>query len=403
MSTPTAFTQIRAYSRGWLALMGGLGAVIAAALAAVVYMEHQGHWVTGMTNQVVWGIPHVFAVFLIVAASGALNIASIGSVFGREEYQPLGRLSALLAIALLAGGLAVLVLDLGRPDRLFVAMTHFNFKSIFAWNVVLYSGFFAMVAIYLWTMVDWRARRFYKSAALGAFVWRLILTTGTGCIFGFLAAREAYGAAVMAPLFIAMSFAYGLAVFILVLAIGCKMTGRGLGDETLTRLVRLLGLFVAANLYFVALHHITQLYFAGRGGVEAFVLTGGGLITFAFWGGQVGLGGLMPLIIAFAGCGHAPRRRAMMASMLVIIGGLAQLYVLIIGGQTWPLDLFPGMEASSSFADGRLHAYAPTLPEVILGLGGIAIALAISVVGMTALRILPASLGVTSAPCCHHK
>ena len=46
-------------------------------------MEHHGHVVTGMNNQVVWGLPHVFAIFLIVAASGVLNVASIGSVFGR--------------------------------------------------------------------------------------------------------------------------------------------------------------------------------------------------------------------------------------------------------------------------------------------------------------------------------
>jgi formate-dependent nitrite reductase membrane component NrfD len=42
----------------------------------------------------------------------------------------------------------VLVLDLGRPDRLIVAMTEYNFKSIFAWNIILYNGFFAIVAVY---------------------------------------------------------------------------------------------------------------------------------------------------------------------------------------------------------------------------------------------------------------
>ncbi|MCB1759037.1 MAG: polysulfide reductase NrfD, partial [Gammaproteobacteria bacterium] len=95
-------------------------------------MEHSGHWVTGMSNQIVWGLPHVFAIFLIVAASGALNVASIGSVFGGPLYKPLGRFSGLLAIGLLAGGLVVLLLDLGRPERLLVAITHYNFKSIFA-------------------------------------------------------------------------------------------------------------------------------------------------------------------------------------------------------------------------------------------------------------------------------
>ena len=86
-------------------------------------MEHNGHIVTGMNNRIVWGMPHVFAVFLIVTASGVLNVASVGSVFGRAPYKPMARLSGLLAIAFLIGGLAVLVLDLGRPDRLIVAMT----------------------------------------------------------------------------------------------------------------------------------------------------------------------------------------------------------------------------------------------------------------------------------------
>ncbi|MDH5471095.1 MAG: polysulfide reductase NrfD, partial [Gammaproteobacteria bacterium] len=185
-------------------LVGFIGVFVLAALGAAYYMEHNGHWVTGMSNQVIWGTPHVFAVFLIVAASGALNVASISSVFNKTAYKPLARLSGLLAITLLVGGLAVLVLDLGRPDRLIVAMTYYNFKSIFAWNIILYTGFMAIVAIYLWMMMERKMNRFTKSAGLAAFVWRLILTTGTGSIFGFLVARQGYDAAIMAPMFIVM-------------------------------------------------------------------------------------------------------------------------------------------------------------------------------------------------------
>jgi molybdopterin-containing oxidoreductase family membrane subunit len=144
-------------------------------------------------------------------------------------YKPLARLSALLAVALLIGGLGVLVLDLGRPDRLIVAMTHFNFKSIFAWNIFLYTGFMAIVAVYLWMLMERRFNRYSPAVGVVALVWRLVLTTGTGCIFGFLVARQAYDAAVMAPLFIAMSFAYGLAIFLLVLMAACRWTQRALG------------------------------------------------------------------------------------------------------------------------------------------------------------------------------
>ena len=152
-----------------------LGALIAAGLGAAYYMEHQGHHVTGMTNQIVWGMPHVFAVFLIVAASGALNVASISSVFNKSLYKPLAPLSGLLATALLIGGLTVLVLDLGHPDRLIVAMTYYNFKSIFAWNIFLYTGFLAIVVVYLWMMLEKRFNKYSSQVGFIAFVWRLIL------------------------------------------------------------------------------------------------------------------------------------------------------------------------------------------------------------------------------------
>ena len=59
------------------------------------------------------GLPHVFAVFLIVAASGVQRRLHRFSV-QPEMYKPLAPLSAVLALALMLGGLLVLVLDLGR-------------------------------------------------------------------------------------------------------------------------------------------------------------------------------------------------------------------------------------------------------------------------------------------------
>ncbi len=96
-----------------------LGAFIAAAIWAVLFIEHHGHIVTGMNKHVVWGLPHVFAIFLIVAASGALNVASTASVFGKTAYKPMARLSGLLALALLAGGLAAALRAGGRSVQCF--------------------------------------------------------------------------------------------------------------------------------------------------------------------------------------------------------------------------------------------------------------------------------------------
>ncbi len=361
--------------------------VIALGLLAALYMEHNGHYVTGMNNQIVWGMPHVFAVFLIVAASGALNVASISSVFNRLAYKRFARLSAILAISLLAGGLFVLLLDLGRVDRLIIAMTSYNFKSIFAWNIYLYTGFFVIVGIYLWTMMEKRMNRYSKIAGYSAFVWRLILTTGTGSIFGFLAAREAYDTALMAPLFIASSFVYGLAFTVLVLLTMCWTMGITLMDTEFVKKIRgLLIIFTITVLYFTVVMHLTNLYAAQHQGVEMYLLLTGGVIPLVFWGLQIGIGSILPMLILAHPKFGITRQGLSIASILLLIGGLGQMYVIIIGGQSYPLNIFPGMEASSTWIDGRFGDYVPSLPEIMLGVSGISITMLLT--GM-ALKILP--------------
>jgi molybdopterin-containing oxidoreductase family membrane subunit len=373
-----------------LAAVAGLGGL------AFLYMEHEGHWVTNMTNQVVWGTPHIFAVFLIVAASGALNVASIGTVFGKSLYKPLGRFSGLLAIALLAGGLMVLVLDLGRPERLTVAMTHYNFRSIFAWNIFLYTGFMAIVIAYLVTMVDRKVSAYNKPAGFVAFVWRLLLTTGTGSIFGFIVARQAFDTALLAPMFIAMSFLYGLAIFLLVLMFAFGQDDRPIGDALMNRMKNLMGIFIGAVLLFILVYFLTKLYGAKNYDLVAFYLVDGGRYSIAFWFGWLLIGLLAPLGIIYHPVLGRDRVWIASACGLVTLGGLASMYVIIIGGQAYPLQLFPDHTVlPGSFTDGiggEAAAYAPSLPELMLGVGGVAVALLITAVGVRVLQFLPESL-----------
>lgn len=384
--TLTEFTRPK--SRWFWALAALLGLVVLAGLAAAHYMEENGHIVTGMNNRIVWGLPHVFAIFLIVAASGVLNVASIGSVFGMAAYKTRAPLSGLLCIALLAGGLAVLMLDLGRPERLMVAATHYNFTSVFAWNVFLYSGMFAIVAVYLWMLMERRMKVYSGRLGLAAFVWRIVLTTGTGAIFAFLVARQAYGSALLPPLFIVMSFSWGLAVFLVVQSAIYAWNGEVLPPDVLRRMRNLLALFIASVVYLTLVYHLTNAYFARQVAFERFILLAGGVYPALFWWGYVVVGSLVPLVLIY----H-PRlggtTSVLAASLLTIAGAFALLYVFIIGGQAWPLEIFPGYQTSSSFGDGQITPYAPRLPELLLGMGGVAIALLITVIGVHVLPFAP--------------
>jgi molybdopterin-containing oxidoreductase family membrane subunit len=375
----------------FIALLAIGGVVILGALYAFFTLEHHGHILTGMNNQIVWGLPHVFAVFLIVAASGALNVASIGSVFGKDVYKKRAPLSGMLALALLAGGLGVLVLDLGRPDRLVVAMTHYNFNSIFAWNMIFYNGFFAIVGLYLITLMDRNLKDWSKPVGFLAFFWRLGLTTATGSIFGFIVARAGYNSALMAPMFIIMSFAYGLAIFMVTQASMYRWNGLTLDLVIRRRMKKLLAVFVGASLYFTVVSHLTNLYFAKQWEFERFILLDGGIFTWLFWVGQVFIGGILPLSLLFIRRSEGEHFIAysVLAPLLVVVGGFCQMYVTIIGGQAFPLILFPGHEVHSSFYDGVIHAYNPSMYEWLLGLGGVGITFVLTVVAVRAFKFMP--------------
>ncbi len=361
---------------------------IALGLFSFVTLEHEGHWLTGMNNQIVWGLPHVFAIFLIIAASGILNIASISSVFNIKIYKSLGRLSALLAICLLTGGLIVLVLDLGRPDRLIVAMTTFNFKSIFAWNIFLYSGFVGVIAIYLWMMFEARYNKFVSKVGTFAFIWRVTLTTGTGSIFAFLVAKDGYGT-LMAPLFIALSLLLGTAIFYKILYWMDKGLNIPLGSEIISRFRKLLIYFTFTVFYITILSHLTSLYVTKNHGFEIFLLFSQNIYTFLFWFCQIIVGTLLPLGILYNKKLSKSSFGILLASMLIIFGGFTMLYIIIISAQAYPLDLFPGYSESSSFYDGSIASYTPSIYELMLGLGGVGISAAIYIFAIMVLDFTP--------------
>ena len=398
MATNTVFSEIKNSGFGFWVVLGFFGLLVVAGAGAFYYMEHHGHYVTGMNNQIVWGLPHVFAIFLIVAASGAANVATIGTVFGKKIYQPLGRLSAFLAAALLVGGLIVLLLDLGSIGHV-IEMAHgyLNFKSIFAWNMILYSGFLAIIAVYLWTMMDRNkvAKKLYRPTGIVNMLWRFMLTMGTGAIFGFLVARQYYDAAILAPLFIVASYVYGTAIYTLVLMATFKMTGRELGDAVLNRLRYTLAIFIALVLFLELVRHLTNLYATEHHGVESYILNGGPFSNL-FWYGQIVIGSLVPMFLVWCTFLRNNRTALVAAAVLAILGGFAQIYVILIGGQSYPLVLFPNSDTSSTFSDGVYNAYSATLPEYLLGIGGVGLAICLLIIGMKVFRLLPTTLADAS-------
>jgi len=367
------------------ALLVGIGGFCA------LQLEHQGHIISGMNNHIVWGLPHVFAVSLIVCASGSLNGASLASVFSQQNYKPVARLSVVLAMCLLIGGLLVLVLDLGRPDRLIIAMTTYNFRSIFAWNIFLYTGFIVICAWYLWMMMEKRFNRHVTSVGKIALAWRIVLTSGTGSIFGFLVGRNALDSALLAPLFIVLSLVLGMSMLALVLVVLNRWQDNLLSDQMVASLSGLLVWCLLALLYFSIVQHLTNLYITEHHLVERYTLRGE--LSGMFWFGHVIVGVLLPLcVLTLKALAQTPTRRLVVASVLSLLGGMALMYVVIIGSQSTPQILFPGKTVlHSSFGDAGYPSYAPSLWEWGLGMGGVSLAFLSCLLLLRVLPLLPES------------
>jgi molybdopterin-containing oxidoreductase family membrane subunit len=228
-----------------------------------------------------------------------------------------------------------------------------------------------------------------------AFTWRLILTIGTGSIFGFIVFWQAFDSAILAPMFIVMSFAYGLAIYLLVLMFTFAQDHRQLGDKLVKRLKNLLGLFIIGMLFFTAVYHLTKLYGTKYHGVEYFLLVDGGVYTLTFWLGHILIGILLPLALMFCPRFSPSRTALAVACGLVVVGGLATMYTIIIGGQAYQLEMFPGMTVINEGygeAVAKYAKYCPTVPEFLLGIGGIGVALLATAIGIRVLKFLPESL-----------
>ena len=102
--------------------------------------------------------------YTLVATPFVAQLLAVGDLRHPDVGYYGSVIGAVLGAAMLAGGLTILMLDLGRPDRFVVAATNYNPTSVFAWNIVLYSGMFSLTAVYLWTMMERRMNRLTRPA-----------------------------------------------------------------------------------------------------------------------------------------------------------------------------------------------------------------------------------------------
>jgi Ni/Fe-hydrogenase subunit HybB-like protein len=132
----------------------------------------KGHIVTGMRDNVVWGIYIVnFIFFMGMSYAGAI-ISGALQLFRTEWRKPIIRMAEYLAIISLLIGPGYILLCIGRLDRLYFLALHGRIQSPITWDVIAISTdiFGCLIFLYLSLLRDIATLRDFE--ALKVPKWR---------------------------------------------------------------------------------------------------------------------------------------------------------------------------------------------------------------------------------------
>ncbi len=129
----------------YYAWMAGLTVFCLLGLHAYCIQFVHGLIVTGMSDEVSWGVYIANFTFLVGVAAAAVMMVIPVYIYDNEELHDLVIFGELLAVAAIIMCLAFVTVDLGRPDRfwhLIPGLGQLNFpRSMLSWDVIVLNGY----------------------------------------------------------------------------------------------------------------------------------------------------------------------------------------------------------------------------------------------------------------------
>lgn len=124
--------------------------VIALGLYAYYIQLKYGLVVTGMRDVVVWGLYISNFVFFIGISHAGTFISAILRVVGAEWRRPITRIAETVTPISLLIAVAMIIVDLGRPDRIFNIFLYGRIESPILWDFLSISAYLIGSSIFLY-------------------------------------------------------------------------------------------------------------------------------------------------------------------------------------------------------------------------------------------------------------
>lgn len=240
--------------------LASLAVVVAVGVLFYAGQLWKGLSVTGMQNQVFWGLYiTTFVYFIGISLAGTL-VSAILRLSGQHWQSPVSRIAEVITGSALIGALLMVVIDMGRPERLLNIFIHGRIQSPLLWDVIAVNTYLFGSLLYLYIpmipdlalcrdklgeSVSPIRQKIYRLLALG---WQntpeqkerlekvigimsvVIIPAGiavhsvTAWIFG-MTLRSGWDTTILAPYFVVSAFFSGVAMVIVAMAIFRKAFG----------------------------------------------------------------------------------------------------------------------------------------------------------------------------------
>jgi len=225
----------------YYAWMGLLTAVALLGLNAYCKQLVHGLVVTGMSDEVSWGVYIANFTFLVGVAAAAVMMVIPVYIYDNEELHDLVIFGELLAVAAIIMCLAFVTVDLGRPDRfwhLIPGIGQMNFpRSMLSWDVLVLNGYLLLnihicgYLLYCRYQKRKPSKWFYIPFVFLAIVWAISIHTVTAFLYVGLGGRPFWNASIVGPRFLASAFTAGPALIILALQVIRRVSASGPASE----------------------------------------------------------------------------------------------------------------------------------------------------------------------------
>jgi formate-dependent nitrite reductase membrane component NrfD len=282
-----------------------------------------------MEQELAFGWPILIYFFLSGTSGGAFICATILTLFAKktEKIKRLVLYEAITSLVCLALGAMFLLFDLGQPLRglFLVAIPFLNPTSPIAWGSFFIFANFVLLSAYIYSIYKDKEQLSKRLSYIGMFI-----AAGLVCYTGFLlsvSSSPLWQSAILVPLFFASGCISGLSLLFLLNYAFKVMSKEDLVFLSIRKIMLLMIIIDGAILtdYYIVYSAIVK-------GYESAKIILFGQFSFAFWGGEVIVGIILPIVVILSNFGKTEKGLAV-TGLLAMTGVFIMRYIIVFAGQ----------------------------------------------------------------------